>query len=134
MSAMTRNRFSLVVSLLLFASGIPAVAQSQASCNFQTFQVPGFTEVNPIGINRYGNVVGSVANSTNEAPPQTTYTAFIRYTDGSVKLFKAPGASSTDDAQFAKRNALGATTGSATGIGGFVYYKGTWQKVAGPNG
>lgn len=51
-----------------------------------------------------------------------------------MRLFKAPGASSGDDANFYKRNALGATTGGATGFGSFVYYKGTWQKVTGPNG
>jgi hypothetical protein len=124
----------VLVSLLLFVSGIPAMAQTVASCTFTTFQIPGFSGTRPSGINRYGNVVGSVYVQTNDAPPDTTYTAFIRYADGAVKLFRAPGTSSTDSTQFQKRNALGATTGAASGIGGFVYYKGTWQPVTGPNG
>jgi hypothetical protein len=131
---MTYNLSRAFASLLLLVSGIPAMAQTQASCTFESFQVPGFTGTSPRGINRYGTVVGSVFITYDGRPPETITTPFVRYADGSVKLFHAPGTSSTDSGEFEKRNALGATVGSYENFGSFVFYNGTWQKVTGPNG
>lgn len=62
---MTRNYVHLFASLLLAVSSVPAMAQSQASCTFTTFQVPGYTGTSPQGINRYGTVVGSAFVTSN---------------------------------------------------------------------
>src|SRR5690242_20750195 len=77
--------------------------QTAASCTFTYFQTPSpyNLSVQPSGINHYDTVVGAASSTT-------TWDGFIRYSNGSVKLFSAPGAAST---WFTRRNSSGVTVG-----------------------
>jgi hypothetical protein len=93
-----------IVSLALtWFTGTHAQAQTAASCTFTYFQMPSpyNASVQPGGINHYDTVVGAASSTTK-------WQGFIRYSNGSTKLFSAPGAAST---WFTRRNASGITVG-----------------------
>ncbi len=107
-------------------SALIAQAQSAASCTFHTFQIPAANGVaTPQGINRYGNMVGTI-NLLN-----THSEGFIRFTNGQTNFFQAPNST---DTSIARRNDLGVNVGSFTPKGstisdGFVTHGSKFQAV-----
>ncbi len=89
-------------SLLTLCSG--SYAQTATCTNWKTFQMPSpWIRTLPGGINRWGTVVGYTYD-----PAQNTE-GFIRYPDGSFKLYKAPNSAGT---QLSRRNAQGVSVGT----------------------
>jgi hypothetical protein len=121
------STLSLFVSFglaIVFAAS-PMTAQTQANCNFKTFDPPsgyiyGFS---PNGINHYNTVVGEA-----DGPQQGMGKAFIRYSGGGMSLFSVPKAQYT---AFNRRNLYGTTVGwygtqpvtvpPGTGSNGLIY-------------
>src|SRR4051812_26615376 len=120
---MSRTIPATLACLLL--SAILASAQTTANCTFTFFQGTQSRDDRtlPDGINRYGNVVGSIID-----PGGTR--AMIRYSNGSVKLLQAPNATGT---WFHRRNANGVTVGAFADsngkVHGVVYANGSWRAV-----
>lgn len=99
---------TLAAMMILGLAATPFVgsdlhAQTAASCTFTYFQTPSpyNLSVQPRGINHYDTVVGAASSTTK-------WDGFIRYSNGSLKLFSAPGAAST---WFTRRNSSGVTVG-----------------------
>ena len=101
-----------------------AEAQAQASCQFQFFSAPqGYTDLLPLGINDYGNVVGLLDGLAGG-----TF-GFVRYNDGTWKVYQAHPPYAT---WFSGRNDSGVTVGaydSPTGTHGLVLYQGVLRTV-----
>jgi hypothetical protein len=85
-------------------TGLPAQAQTNASCTFHVFNIPvsGGIAV-PQGINKFGTIVGFV-DQTNGI-----LVGFTRFSNGSVSIFKAPNSL---DTSIRHRNDQGIDTGT----------------------
>jgi hypothetical protein len=94
-----------VLFQFLFASLI-CDAQTANCTNWKFFKLPASVARStiPLGINRWGTVVGYAQDATTCCDEF----GFIRYSNGTLKTYKFPHASQT---QLAKRNALGVTVG-----------------------
>ncbi|HUK49185.1 MAG TPA: hypothetical protein VLW06_16400 [Terriglobales bacterium] len=98
---------SLFISfgLALVFGSTPLFAQTQANCDFKTFDphsgyIYGFS---PNGINHYNTVVGEA-----DGPQEGMGKAFIRYSGGSMTIFAVPKAQYT---VFNRRNKYGTSVG-----------------------
>ena len=81
---------SIVIAGSLAVSAPLVHAQTNASCTFHVFQIPVSGGVAlPQGINRFGNIVGFVNLFTSHSE------GFIRFSNGSTSIFKAPNSSNT---------------------------------------
>src|SRR4051812_33487626 len=88
---------------LLFAS-VLCDAQTAACTKWTFFNSRGqYSNHAARGINQWGTVVGSTHNAGS-----SLYPAFVRYPNGSLITYSAPGASATI---FARRNSQGVTLG-----------------------
>lgn len=121
-------------SLLAFVVSGVAQGQTQANCSFTVFDPPsgyiyGFF---PTGINHYTTVVGGVWG-----PSQNTEKAFIRYSDGSMRLFAVPKSTWT---MLNRRNLSGTSVGaygfgsgsqppSGTVSNGLIYTSSSFAKL-----
>jgi probable HAF family extracellular repeat protein len=80
----------MVIAGSLAVSAPLVHAQTNASCTFHVFQIPVSGGVAlPQGINRFGNIVGFVNLFTSHSE------GFIRFSNGSTSIFKAPNSSNT---------------------------------------
>lgn len=99
---------NLAVTMILglaaaLSSVVIAHGQTAASCTFTYFPTPSpyNVSVQPSGINHYDTAVGAASGTTK-------WQGFIRYSNGSVKLFSAPSAANT---WLTRRNSSGTTVG-----------------------
>jgi hypothetical protein len=94
-------KFVFVVVALLPATS--AIAQQVAYCTLQELSTPSTypSAFVPFGINDYGTVVGYIRDFQ-------TYHGFIRYNDGTWKIYDFPGSSATI---LQARNGAGTTVG-----------------------
>jgi hypothetical protein len=91
------------VFFLLFAC-VLCGAQTATCTNWMFFNSRGQSSNHAArGINRWGTVVGSTHNAGS-----SLYPAFVRYPNGSLVTYSAPGSSAT---VFARRNSQGVTVG-----------------------
>jgi hypothetical protein len=120
------------VSILIFVAilSMMTVAQTPATCQFTVYTLPGYSDIGATGINQYGNSVGWASTSG-------TLYGFVRYANGAINTYMAPGAAMT---RFTRRNGQGITIGAyafspADGatLHGLVFYNGRWQTLDHPN-
>ncbi len=102
-------RISALIAVFLF-SFLPLFAQAQtASCTgWQTFKrIDGRKNTRAFGINNFGTGVGGTDSGYHGTEPP----AFIRYSNGSVHIFRYQGLQTA----FSRRNSKGVTVGYYTG-------------------
>ena len=123
-------KIASLVSVLLLALA-SSQAQTAANCTFTYFKTPSpyNLSVQPNGINKYNTVVG-------QASSQSKWTGFIRYSDGSIKLFSVPNSNATF---LNRRNVFGTTvgyynvgTGSAPAQAGLILTNSSYATVKYP--
>lgn len=111
---MRRSTLSCMLIVGLLGLGAPVLrAQTNASCTFHLFQIPVSGGVAlPQGINRFGNIVGFVNLFTSHSE------GFIRFSNGSTSIFKAPNSSNTS---IHHRSDQGVDVGSFTPSGSTLF-------------
>ena len=99
------SRRSPFAVLLLVSGSLLSNAQTATCTNWKFFNLssPAGLSTIPLGINRWGTVVGY-----GQSSDASTAVGFIRYANGAFKTYAAPNASRT---YLTRRNALGVTVG-----------------------
>ncbi len=98
-------RIPFVTLIACLVAAIQLQAQTQASCTFQTFSLPGNPLVLVSGVNDYGTVVGDAYFPNASVRTK----AFVHYANGKTVYWLPPGAVQSG---FNGRNNNGVTTGA----------------------
>jgi len=109
----SRTLAVLATFVLLFLSSL-AQAQTATCTGWKTFKrIDLRKDTIPLGINNFGTVVGGTDSSYHGTEPP----AFIRYSDGSIKIFRYHELKTT----FSRRNSQGVTIGYYAGPAGHTH-------------
>ena len=78
-----------LAAFIIFGAAI-SIAQTNASCSYTSFQVPGASGTTAVGINDYNSVVGYASDISSRQ-----LIGFIRWADGSFSKVSVPGSMRT---------------------------------------